>query len=150
MKVQRLRELQKKLNKEADRFPMKFSSISDTNVPLSLPQYKRAYIPYFKINPTIFYCSFLFEEYLRFSQVANNKMIEEHTVDYHPSPSELTSRIHPLIYSWSPKKFFSPEHLLNFFSNLYIPPWLQKSFKFMVVRLLGNTIVGRKIESANF
>ena len=78
------------------------------------------------------------------------KMIEEHTVDYQPSPSELTSRRHPLISSWSPKEFISPEHLLNFFSNLYIPPWLQKSFKFMVIRLLENTIVGQKIESANF
>ena len=57
-------------------------------------------------------------------QVRINKMVNEHTVDYHPSPSELTSRIHPLIFLWTPKGFmFSPECFLNFFSNLYFVPW---------------------------
>ena len=28
-------------------------------------------------------------------------MINEHTVDYHTSPSQLTSRIHPLIFLWT-------------------------------------------------
>ena len=31
---------------------------------------------------------------------------------------------------------FSPEPFLNFLLNLYIPPWLRKSFKFTVLRLL--------------
>ena len=31
--------------------------------------------------------------------------------------------------------FTSPESFLNFFLNLYIPPWLRKSFKFIVLRL---------------
>ena len=45
-------------------------------------------------------------------QVKINKMVNEHTVDYTPpSPSELTSRIHPLIFLWTPKEFiFSPEY----------------------------------------
>ena len=73
-------------------------------------------------------------------------MVNEHTVDYHPSPSEFTSRIHPLIFLWTPKEFISPEYFLNFFSNLYIPPWLQESFKFMVLRLLENTFVSQKTE----
>ena len=77
-------------------------------------------------------------------------MVNKHTVDYHPSPSELTSRIHPLIFLWTLKKFLSPEYFLNFFSNLYIPPWLRKSFKFMVLRLLENTFVSEKLESVYF
>ena len=41
-------------------------------------------------------------------------MIDEHTVDYHPSRSILTSRIHPLIFLWIPKEFISPNYFLNF------------------------------------
>ena len=84
-------------------------------------------------------------------QVRINKMVNEHTADYHPSPSELTSRIHPLIFLRTPKGFiFSPEYFLNFFSNLYITPWLRKNFKFMVLRLLENAFVSQKIESVHF
>ena len=54
---------------------------------------------------------------------------------YHPSPSQLISRILPLIFLWTPKGFISPESFLNFFLNLYIPPWLQKIFKFIVLTL---------------
>ena len=32
----------------------------------------------------------------------------------------------PFIFLWIPKGFISPESLLNFFLNLYIPPWLHK------------------------
>ena len=78
------------------------------------------------LYPPIFCCP-LFSE---------NKMVNKHTVDYHPSSSQLISRIHPLIFLWTPKGFISPESFLNFFLNLYIPPWLQKSFKFIVLRLL--------------
>ena len=73
-------------------------------------------------------------------------MVNEYTVDYHYSPSGFTSRIYPLIFLWTPKGLMSPEYFLNFFSNLYIPPWLQKSFKFMVLRLLENKFVSQ-IES---
>ena len=37
------------------------------------------------------------------------------------------------IDSWG---LFSPESFLNFLLILYIPPWLRKSFKFIVLRLL--------------
>ena len=104
-----------------------------------------AYIPYFKINVPIFCYSIFFEESLN-PQVRINKMVNEHTVEYQPSPSELTSRIHPLIFLWTPKEFISPEYFLSFFSNLYISPWLLKSFKFMVLRLLEKTFVSQKIE----
>ena len=80
-----------------------------------------AYIPYSKINASIF--CFLSP------QVRINKMVNEHTVDYHPIPSEFTSRIHPLIFLWTPKGSISPEYFLNFFSNLHMPPWLQESFQ---------------------
>ena len=45
------------------------------------------------------------------------------------------SRIHPLIFLWTPKRRgLSPQNLSwIFFLNLYIPLWLQKSFKFIVL-----------------
>ena len=101
-----------------------------------------AYFPYFKINAPIF-CSFIFFKECLNPQVRINKMVNEYTVDYHYSPSGFTSRIYPLIFLWTPKGLMSPEYFLNFFSNLYIPPWLQKSFKFMVLRLLENTFVSQ-------
>ena len=48
-----------------------------------------------------------FEEYLN-PQVKINKMGNEHTLDYHPSSSRLTSRIHPLIHLWNPKGLWIP------------------------------------------
>ena len=39
------------------------------------------------------------------------------------------------------KECISPKYFLSFFSNLYIPPWLWKSFKFLVLRLLEDTFV---------
>ena len=41
-----------------------------------------------------------------------------------------------IIFLWTPKGFISPESFLNFLLNLYIPPWLRKSFKFIMLRLL--------------
>ena len=72
-------------------------------------------------------------------------MINKHTVDYHPSPSGLASRIHPLKFLWTPQVFISPDYLLNFFSDLYVPIWLGKIFKFMVLRLLENAFVSQNL-----
>ena len=99
-----------------------------------IPVCRGAYIPYFKINLPIFFCSLFSENYLN-PQVRINKMVNKHTVDYHPSPSQLISKIHPLIFLWTPKGFISREYFLKFFLNLFIPPWLRKSFKFTVLRL---------------
>ena len=77
-------------------------------------------------------------------------MVSKHTVDYHPIPSQLISRIYPLIFLWTRKGFMSPESFLNIFLDLYIPPWLWKSFKFIVLRLLTNTFLSQKIESVHF
>ena len=56
----------------------------------------------FQINSPIFYCPLFFEEYFK-PQARINKMVNEHTVGYNPIPSELTSRIHLLIFLWNPK-----------------------------------------------
>ena len=90
--------------------------------------------PYFKIKTPIFCCFIFFEECLN-PQARINKMAIKHTVNYHPRPSEITLKIYfYLIVLWTPKRFISSEYFFIFFSNLDIPPWLQKSFKFTVLR----------------
>ena len=68
-----------KSNKKPGRFCMKFFSISNTSVSKSIPP--------------IFCCPLFSENYLN-PQVKINKMVNNHTVDYHPSPLQLFSRIH--------------------------------------------------------
>ena len=106
-------------------------------------------ISYFKINAPIFWCPPFSENYLN-PQVRINKIVNKHSVDYYSSLSQLTSRIHPLIFLWTSKGFISPESYLNFFLNLHISPWLRKSFKFLILRLLANTSVSQKIEVIYF
>ena len=77
-------------------------------------------------------------------------MVNKHTVDFHPNPSSSTSSIHPLIFLWTAKVFVSAESFFNFLLNLYIPPCLRESFKFMVLRLLANIFVSQKIEFPYF
>ena len=109
--------------------------------------YRGADILYFKTNAPIFCCPLFFEPQVN-PQVRVNKMVNKHT--YQPSSSQLISRIHPPIFLWTSKGFITPESFLNFFLNLYIPQWLRKSFKVMVLRLPANTFVSQKIESDNF
>ena len=45
-------------------------------------------------------------------------------------------RLSIIIFLWLHKGFISPESFLNFLLNLYIPPWLRKSSKSIVLRLL--------------
>ena len=89
----------------------------------------------FQNQSLVFCCPPFYENYLN-PQARINKMVNKYTVDYHPSRSQLISRIHTLIFLWTRKGFISPESFLNFFLNLYIPPSLWKSFKVMVLRLL--------------
>ena len=49
-------------------------------------------------------------------------MGKKYTVNYHPSPSKLTSRVHPLIFLWTPRRFIFPEYFSKSFSNLHIYP----------------------------
>ena len=69
----------------------------------------------------------------RITQVRMNKIVNDHTVDYHPSSSELTSRISHLIFYFYKllRVCLSQEYSLNFFSNLYVQPCLGEFFKFM-------------------
>ena len=85
-----------------------------------------------KSIPHIFCCPLFSENYLN-PQV--NNMVNKHTIDYHPSPSQLILRIRPLIFLWTHTGLISSESFMNFFLNPYIPSWLLKSFKFIVLRL---------------
>ena len=53
-------------------------------------------------------------------------MVNKDTVNYQPSPLQLISRIHSLIFLWTSKGFISSV--------------------FIVLRLLANTLVSQKIE----
>ena len=50
-------------------------------------------------------------------------MVNKHTVDYHPSPLQLTSKIHPLTFLWTPEGFISPESFLLWFSFKHAEVW---------------------------
>ena len=104
---------------------------------------KGVYICYFKINTPIFCCFIFFEECLN-HQVRIYKMLIKHTVDYHPSPSEITSGIHSFIFLWTSRGFMFPEYFLIFFSNLYISRWLKKLFQIHGVQIIGKYIYESK------
>ena len=59
-------------------------------------------------------------------------------------------RLSIIIFLWTPKGFISPEPFLNFLLNLYISPWLQKEFKFIVLRLLQIHLWVKKLSLFNF
>ena len=50
----------------------------------------------------------------------------QNTVDYHPSPSQLISRIHPLIFLWTHNGFVSPKSFLNLSGTFRISPKLTR------------------------
>ena len=82
-----------------------------------IPVYRGVYIKYFKINPPTFCCP-LFSE----KDQQNNK--------------QTYCQLPIIIFLWTLEGFISPASFLNFQLNLYIPPWLPKSFTFIVLRLL--------------
>ena len=132
-----------KSNKKADRLCMKFSSTSNTSVQSCLYLLTQNQCPHFLLSPL------LFKEYLN-PQVRINKMANKHTADYHPSPSQLTSRIHPLIFLWAPKGFISLEFFFNFFSKPVYSTMVKEKFQIYGVKITGNYICESKIESADF
>ena len=105
-----------------------------------------AYIPYFKINSPIFCCPQVFEGYLnhQVGMNTNDKRTCCRLPPHHPTPLELTSRIHTLMLLWTPKRFICPECFLNFFSNLYDPPWLPKQCQFYGVEVTEKYIYESK------
>ena len=80
-------------------------------------------------------------------QVRIKKMVNKYTtpVLQNQLQGHTLSYFHALLGS-----YYSLQSILNFFSNRYIAPWLQKMLKFMVLRLLENTFVSQKIESVHF
>ena len=56
----------------------------------------------------------------------------------------------PLLERGNKNYDVSPECSSKFLSNLYMPPWLWKLFKFMVFRLLENTFANQNIEWRHF
>ena len=106
-------------------------------------------IPYFNISTPFF-------SYPRFSRrtfqlPGQNK--QNHKRTYHELPTQ-TFRINPkvtsYIYFFKLLRVFSPSRLFHSSSNQDISPWLWNIFKLMMFRLLKNTCVSQKIESAQF
>ena len=64
--------------------------------------------------------------------------------------SKTYCRLSIIVFLWTPKGFISPESFLNFPQNLYISPWLRKSFKFIVLRLLQIHLWVKKLNLFNF
>ena len=70
-------------------------------------------------------------------------MVVQQTVDYYPSPLELTSRTHPFIFLWNSKEFISQE--LFVFLIFLKPVYPTIYSKFMVLRLLKKIFVSQKM-----
>lgn len=92
----------------------------------------------------------LFKEYLN-SLVKINEKAKDPSVEHRPSPWGLTSAdTLSHIFRDNLGFYLSLEWFLSFLSNLYIPPQLWKSFKFIVFILLENLFARQKIESRHF
>ena len=83
------------------------------------------YISYLKTETPIFYCLLFLEEYIN-PQV--NKIVNKNTVDYHHSPSELTSTMHPLIFLWTPLGFIALEYISIFCQTSIFHHECEKSY----------------------
>ena len=79
--------------------------------------------PLFQNVCPLFLMPSFFQEYPK-PLIRIDRMVNEHTVDYYPSPLGLTSMIHFPIFLQTLRALSLPlEYLFNFLSNLYIPPW---------------------------
>ena len=111
----------------------------------SIQVYRGAYIPYFKINAPNFCCFIFFQERLNL-QVRFNKMVNEHTVDYPPSPPEFTSRINHLIFYGLLRGLYleNIEYFLNFFLIPVYLTMVAKKFQIDGVKITGKYICESK------
>ena len=100
------------------------------------------YIHYLKSNPSIFCCPLFSENYFN-PKVRINKMVNKHTVNYHASTSQLITRIHPLIFLWTPKGFISPESWIFFPRPAYFTLVVEK-FHIYSVKITDKSIYESK------
>lgn len=97
--------------------------------------------PCFKIKAPLC-CPLILKEYL-------NPRID-------PRNGKQTCRLPHYSFWINPNDIFShisinsQNFLFKFISNLYIPPWLEKIFKFMMFRLQKNALASPKIECIHF
>ena len=78
---------------------------------------------YFKINVPLICYFLILEEYLNL-HAKINEMVNENSVDYYPSPADLTSRIHPIIFLKIPWGFIHLQRIcwiLFEYKYQYIP-----------------------------
>ena len=100
----------------------------------------------FQNQSPIFYCPLFSENYLN-PQVRINKMVNKYTVDYHPNPSQLISRIHTLYFyglqmGWS--------LFLEFFPKPIYSTLVAEKFQVYSVKTTANAFVSQKIKSLHF
>ena len=68
-----------------------------------------------------------------------------YTVDNHPSPSKLTSRIHLLMFIWTPMEFIYHSRIcLELFLKLVYPTIVAKKFQIHGVKITGKYICESK------
>ena len=94
-------------------------------------------VHYFKINPPTFCCPLFWNLSQPLGQDQQNS-------------KQTYCQLPIIIFLWTPKSFISPESFLNFLLNLYIPPWLPRSFKFILLRLLQIHLLFKKLKSVQF
>ena len=77
-------------------------------------------------------------------------MVNKHTVDYHPSASQLVLRTHTLISLWTPKEFCLSRIFLKFFPKPVYSTMVSEKFQIYSVKITANTFVSQKIKSVHF
>ena len=105
---------------------------------------RTVYIPYFKINAPIFFCPLFFEEYLN-PQIRINIMVNEHTVNYHPCCFGSTSRIHLLIFLWTPWWLITLQNISWIFFKPVYPTIVGQNFQISRVKITEKCICELKI-----
>ena len=130
-----------KSNKKAGQLCMKFSSASNISV-------QRCLYLLFQIQCPIFCCPLFSKNYLN-PQARINKMIKKYSVDYHRSPSQLTSRIHPLIFLRTPRGL-SLQIFLEFFPKPGYSTMVAEKFQIYGVKVTGKYICESKNLTCSF
>ena len=102
------------------------------------PHYKYAEVPQFSISTPSFSITSFFEDILTTSSGSAKWQIQCQLPPLSFKISLKDASFHISINSLG--LYLSPECFLNFLSNLYIPPWLEKNFKFMVFSFLENVL----------